>query len=363
MKKLDQYIIRQFISVLCFSIFGFLSVFVIVDLIENLDRFIDNSVPTGIVVQYYVYSLPYFISISLPMSMLISTIFSVGNIVKKNEWTAIKASGISIYRLSIPLLSLGLVMSVLSFFMDNKLVSFGNEKRFEIDRDYVKRKSRHKLKNSLQDVFLQKDISIHISLTKYLLNNQTGYNLTWVDLGTTTIQKRIDAKKIKWENDTSLWKLSNYSIRNFNDIGLENSVQNSEKDTLLSLGFLPKEIQQQARKPDELDYFLLTKRIQQLKKNGVDTTRWEVTRYMKISFTLTNLIVVLCGIPLVLIKEKNSLSFGAGLSVFVIFGYYALIKFGQSLGFKNIVAPIFSAWIGNIFFLFAGIFMLWRART
>ena len=184
-----------------------------------------------------------------------------------------------------------------------------------------------------------------------------------MDLGTTTIQKRIDAKKIKWENDTSLWKLSNYSIRNFNDIGLENSVQNSEKDTLLSLGFLPKEIQQQARKPDELDYFLLTKRIQQLKKNGVDTTRWEVTRYMKISFTLTNLIVVLCGIPLVLIKEKNSLSFGAGLSVFVIFGYYALIKFGQSLGFKNIVAPIFSAWIGNIFFLFAGIFMLWRART
>ena len=293
MKKLDQYIIRQFISILCFSIFGFLSVFVIVDLIENLDRFIDNNVPTGIVVQYYVYSLPYFISISLPMSMLISTIFSVGNIVKKNEWTAIKASGISIYRLSIPLLSLGLVMSVLSFFMDNKLVSFGNEKRFEIDRDYVKRKSRHKLKNSLQDVFLQKDISIHISLTKYLLNNQTGYNLTWVDLGTTTILKRIVAKKIKWENDTSLWKLSNYSIRNFDDIGLENSVQNSEKDTLLSLGFLPKEIQQQARKPDELDYFLLTKRIQQLKKNGVDTTRWEVTRYMKISFTLTNLIVVL----------------------------------------------------------------------
>ena len=208
MKKLDQYIIRQFISILCFSIFGFLSVFVIVDLIENLDRFIDNNVPTGIVVQYYVYSLPYFISISLPMSMLISTIFSVGNIVKKNEWTAIIDSGISIYRLSIPLLSLGLVMSGLWFFMDNKLVSFGNEKRFEIDRDYVKRKSRHKLKNSLQDVFLQKDISIHISLTKYLLNNQTGYNLTWVDLGTTTIQKRIDATIRYASKGNAVWRFN-----------------------------------------------------------------------------------------------------------------------------------------------------------
>ncbi len=76
-------------------------------------------------------------------------------------------------------------------------------------------------------------------------------------------------------------------------------------------------------------------RIVQLKANGVDTIKWEVTRYIKISFAFTNLIVILCGIPLVVLKEKNSLSFGAGASVFVIFGYYALIKFGQSLGFKG----------------------------
>ena len=80
-------------------------------------------------------------------------------------------------------------------------------------------------------------------------------------------------------------------------------------DTLLSLGFTPDEIQQQARKPDELDYYSLTERITQLKENGVDTLRWEVTRYLKISFAFTNLIVVLFGIPLVVLKEKNSLSF------------------------------------------------------
>jgi lipopolysaccharide export system permease protein len=134
-------------------------------------------------------------------------------------------------------------------------------------------------------------------------------------------------------------------------------------DTLLSLGFTPDEIQQQARKPDELDYYSLTERIIQLKENGVDTLRWEVTRYLKISFAFTNLIVVLFGIPLVVLKEKNSLSFGAGASVFVIFGYYAFIKFGQSLGFKGIIDPMVSAWLGNIVFMTGGILLLWRAKT
>ena len=297
------------------------------------------------------------------MSMLISTVLSLGNMVKRNELTALKASGISIYRTAWPLLTIGMVMSLGSFILDNKLVAFGNEKRFEIDRDYVKRKSRHKLKSTLKNVFLQKNTSTHVSLNKYSIKNKKGYDLTWVDLGTAKLQKRIDAKKISWKADSLKWILTNYSIRDFNDFGVEGSVSLSEKDTLVSLGFTPEEIQQQARKPDELDYFKLTARIKELKDNGVDTVRWEVTRYLKISFIFTNLIVVLCGIPLVVLKEKNSLSFGAGLSVFVIFGDYAFIKFGQSMGFKGILEPILSAWLGNIVFSIGGIVLLWRART
>ena len=362
-KKLDIYLSKTFFSILALSILGFLSMFLVVDLIENLDRFIDNNVPSNIVFLYYLYTLPWFISIGLPMSMLIATVFCFGNLVKTNEWTALKASGISIYRASRPLLLIGLTISIFSFILDNKLVTHGNEKRFEIDRDYVKRKSRHKLKNTLKDVFLQKNTSIHISLSKFLINKNIGYDLSWVDLSKSNLTKRVDAKKIHWDLNTSKWNLSDYSIRVFDESGLEEAVALSNSDTLMSLGFIPEEIQQQSRKPDELNYFLLTKRILQLKENGVDTTRWEVTRYLKISFIFTNIIVVLCGIPLVLVREKNSLSAGAGLGVFVIFGYYVLIKFGQSLGFKGILAPAISAWLGNFIFFSFGMILLLRART
>ena len=112
------------------AIMGFLSIFLIVDLIENLDRFMDNNVPKKIVMEYYIYTIPYFLSIGLPMSVLISTVLSLGYLVKRNEWTAMKASGISIYRVAMPLIFLGLIISGFSFFLDNKLVSYGNEKTF-----------------------------------------------------------------------------------------------------------------------------------------------------------------------------------------------------------------------------------------
>ena len=363
MNKLDQYLLRQFWAILGISVMGFVSIFVIVDLIENLDRFMDNKVPVGIVFQYYLYTLPWFVSIGLPMSMLLSTVFSLGSMVKRNEWTAMKASGISLYRVTLPLILSGIFMSGGSFVLDNKLVAYGNEKRFEIDRDYVKRKSRHKLKNTLKNIFLQKNVSSHISLGKYTITKSIGRDLTLVDLGNGSIQKRIDAKKITWNPDSSKWIVNSYSIRDFDEDGIESKVVLGEKDTLLDLGFLPEEIQQQARKPDELDYYKLTERIIELKGNGVDTLRWEVTRYLKISFAFTNLIVVLFGIPLVVLEEKNSLSFGAGASVFVIFDYYAFIKFGQSLGFNGIVEPLLSAWLGNIIFLSGGLLLLWRAKT
>ena len=184
-----------------------------------------------------------------------------------------------------------------------------------------------------------------------------------VDLGDLTINERIDAKKISWDLDSLKWSVSDYSIRQFNEHGLETNVKIGTRDSLTDLGFLPIDIQQQARKPDELDYYRLTERITQLKDNGVDTVKWEVTRYIKISFAFTNLIVILCGIPLVVFKERSSLSFGAGASVFVIFGYYALIKFGQSLGFKGVIEPMFSAWLGNVTFIIAAMILFWRAKT
>ncbi|MBL7013284.1 MAG: LptF/LptG family permease [Candidatus Marinimicrobia bacterium] len=362
MKQFDQYLLRQFFAIFLMALLGFVSIFIIVDLIENLDRFIDNHVPWKMVGLYYVYSFPWFVSIALPMSVLIGTVFSVGGFVKRNEWTAMKAAGVSLYRLALPLFLVGCFIGGGSFILDNEWVSWGNEKRFEIDRDYVKRRSRHKLKNVLNNIFLQKNSHSHISIGKYRIKKEIGTDIAIVQLDDKSILQRVDAKKITWNPDSSLWILKDYSIRSFLKNGQESQVVISKEDTLIELGFSPEDIKKQARSPEELNYFELTSRIAQLRENGVDTLRWEVIRYMKISFSFTSLILILFGIPLVVYKENNSLSFGAGMSVFVIFSYYAFIKFGQSLGFNGILEPLMSAWLGNILFFTGGAYLLVSAK-
>ena len=362
MKRLDLYLIQQFITILLISILGFTSVFLVVDLIENLDRFIDNSVPWRIVFKYYLFTIPWFLNIALPMAMLIATVFSVGLLVKRNEWTAMKSSGISLYRIAIPLIIIGIIVSYASFEFENNIVSSGNEIRSQIEQQYIKRKSKRKLKHVYNDLFLQKKEKTHIALGKYKVRHKTAERVTIISMNDGIILERIDAKKIAWIDSLEQWVASGYSIRKFDQNGFEKNVIIPKSDSLIQIDFTPEDILKQGKLPDELNYSELSERILQLKENGVNTTRWEVSRYFKVSFAFTNLIVVLFGLPLVVIKPRGGLTFAAGMSFIVIFFYYTFIKFGQSLGFKGILEPLTSAWIGNIVFSIGGLILLLLSR-
>ena len=86
--------------------------------------------------------------------------------------------------------------------------------------------------------------------------------------------------------------------------------------------------------------------------------------HFKVAFSVTSLIMVLFGLPLSMGRRpQSSLTFGAGMSVFVIFAYYAAIKLGQSLGFKGMLDPLPSVWLPNVLFLTLGFYLLWRQRS
>ena len=358
MKKLDIYLLQKFIVTLLMTLLGFICVILIVDLIENLDRFIDNAIPFNITMKYYLYAIPWFINIGLPMSMLIATVFSIGLLAKKNELTAMKATGISVYRIAIPIFTTSVLISLISFELDNKWVSKGNQLRYDIEREYMKRKSRVKVKKDMRDIFLQKNEKSHLSIDRYRTDTKIGRNITMIALEDGIVNKRLDSRGIKWLDTLNVWNITNYSIREFDELGAVKETIISNSDTIMDIGFTPDDITQQTKRPDELSYSELTERINQLKNNGVDTIKWEVDRSFKISFAFTNLIVVLFGLPLVLIKSKNGLSFGAGMGILVIFIYYVFIKFGMSMGYSGIMTPNVAAWMGNVIFSIGGILLL-----
>ena len=118
-RLLDLYIIKKFISITLIVLISFVVIFVSVNAIDNIDKFIENKIPNTEILKYYLFSIPYFLSYSLPISLLIATVFTFASLQKNHETTAIKASGISIRRISLPLIILGAVLSVTLFFFDN----------------------------------------------------------------------------------------------------------------------------------------------------------------------------------------------------------------------------------------------------
>ena len=133
-KKVDFYILSIFSSKLFIILLVFLIIFLAVDIIDNIDKFSDRNLTNEEIINWYIYTLPWFISLALPMSLLLSTIFCFNLLQKNHEITALKASGISVRRISIPILILGILFSITVFFFDNSIVSNALEKRYDIEK-------------------------------------------------------------------------------------------------------------------------------------------------------------------------------------------------------------------------------------
>jgi lipopolysaccharide export system permease protein len=103
--------------------------------------------------------------------------------------------------------------------------------------------------------------------------------------------------------------------------------------------------------------------IKKLENKGLSTTRWIVNKHYKTAFACIPLIMIIFGLALTIQKPKSSHALGIGLSIIVIFMYYALIIFGKTLGYNSILPPLLSVWSVNFIFLSIGTFIYFRART
>ena len=115
MKIIDKYILRTFLVPLVFTSLAFLLIFVIYDLYDNLDKFIEAKAPVSEVIVYYLYLLPSKLWLLMPMAVLLSTLYSLFQLAKSNELTAMRASGISLYRLLVPNVLVGVLVAGLVF--------------------------------------------------------------------------------------------------------------------------------------------------------------------------------------------------------------------------------------------------------
>ncbi|RQW05183.1 MAG: LptF/LptG family permease, partial [Calditrichaeota bacterium] len=154
MKILDRYILKKFLTVLFFNILAFVVIFVVIDLIENLDKFLSADATFLQVFLYYFYYIPYIIILTLPISMLLSSLFSLGTMAQYNELIAIKSAGVSLYRILLPVFALSLLVSIITGLAGETIVPTTNRLRLDVYRYDIKKEARQ-LQTSRNQIAIQ----------------------------------------------------------------------------------------------------------------------------------------------------------------------------------------------------------------
>lgn len=354
---LDRYVVRRYVGKLIWAITASVVVFLAVDMVEMLDKFIDSRVPMTTVFRYYYLYLPYIVYLILPVATLLGTLFTIGGLTMSNELSAMQVSGVPFARPLTLLLLVTSLMVVLGFFLGETVVPPANRKRMDIYRYEVKRLPREaRAKGS--HIYMQIDQNKQISVDRYNTTTREAYGIQVVDIYDGRIVKRADAEKMVWINDE--WHLQGAVNRVFGDEGSVNWSEDIDL-TIYADGLRPDEMENVQIKPEEMNWSELKTFISRLRETGGTTIRWEVDLLFKVSLPTAAVVIVLFGAPIAAVRRRGGTVLGFGLALFICFIYFGFMQVGKVLGYSGILTPLVSAWIGNIFFgsLGLGIMMRW----
>ena len=356
-KLLDRYILKTFLLNLFIGLMAWIVIFLVVDMIENISRFIDNKASLEQFLLYYLYYIPYIINLTLPIAMLLSALFTLNIFAQHNEVVAQLSSGVSLYRLLAPLFILAFMISIGAGFFNELIVPEANQQRFDILRYDVQKKARPSQK-SRSNIYLQDSANRAVNVKFFNGKTRQGRNVSIKTYAGSVMTERLDARIFIWKEDH--WQLKDGRVRQFKDQRESMSVF---KDTLLHhLRIKPQDLILMQKKPEEMSFVELNKFIGELKAIGADVRKWLVERHLKIAFPLANFIVVLLGAPLASRKRRGGMGLNFGISLLVTFIYFIIIRTGQVLGYRGVLNPVLGAWLGNLIFMTLGLISLLRVR-
>jgi len=168
----------------------------------------------------------------------------------------------------------------------------------------------------------------------------------------------VDAFSMVWDTTARSWVLMQGTRRWFNQ-GRER-LEEFISSPAGRLNFDPDDLRKKQEKPDEMDYYTMKHFIESQQRAGQDVARWQVDFYSKISFPFASVIVVLFGVPFSSIRRRGGVGVQLGISLLICFVYLIFMKVSQVFGYNGDINPLLTAWIANITFFLAAVYVMWR---
>jgi lipopolysaccharide export system permease protein len=352
MKILDKYLIKQFLETVLFGLLAFTIIFIVIDAMENLDDFIDQDLSTLGILHYYFVFAPEIIKLMTPIAVLFAALFTAGKSASLSELTAMRASGMSVYRFMLPFVITSFLICVASIYFGGYVVPLANKTKVNIEQVYLKKG----ISFSESNIFFQDSKTRIVSMVFF---DPVNYSASRVSIQEFSVEdmtrmiSRIDVPKLNFDTLSNNWIAINGVERIFNME--KQSAAFFDTLSIDYLSFRPADLKKKQIKEQEMNLDELKEIIQTQERTGNDPTSSLIEFHSRYAFAFTSLIVVLFGLPLSANKRKGGVAVQVGISILVTFVYLVFMKVSQAFGKNGALDPLLTAWSANIFFMLAAV--------
>jgi len=359
---LDDYVLRDFTLYLTMIVAAFLMLLLVFTLFELLGDILRNQVSPLTVGEYLLNVVPYFLYNTTPLSMLLAVLVTFGLLQRSNEITAIKATGISLYRIVVPVLIVSTLVAGVLFLSDQLYLPYTNKRQDAL---------RNRIKGKPAQTYLRPDrkwiFGQHSDIYYYQFFDPDrdvfgGVSVFQFDPHSFQITHRITADRARWSESMGRWVYEQGWERSLSGSAIE-SYRKFDVATYPELAEAPAYFKKEVKQSSEMSYEELRRYIHDLQQSGFDVVRLRVQLHKKIAYPLITLVMAILAIPFALSAGKRSAVAGVATAIGIGVVYWTISGLFEAMGNLSQLPPAVAAWSPDLVFGFIGGYLILRMPT
>jgi LPS export ABC transporter permease LptF/LPS export ABC transporter permease LptG len=359
---LDVYVMRSWFLYFALLLVSFVGVYIVFDFFQLLGDIVRNHAGTALVLSYYRYLCPYVVYLMLPLTVLMATLVNFSLLTKTSQITAIKAVGVSLYRLSLPVLAAAGLLSAGMFVLGDQYLPETNQRQSAYRNEIKGRPAQTYRTPDLQWIFGRSG-----SIYNYRFfdpNHDVFANLSVFEFDPTNFHliRRIYAARALWEPHMPGWVLEDGWVRDL-DGGKVTAYRTFPVATFGELAEPPEYFKKEVKTSEQMSAVELRSYIRELRESGFDVVPLSVQLDRKFSYPLIALVVGLIGIPFSFTAGRKGALTGVAVSIGIAMVYWAVSSLFEAMGNLGQLPPTIAAWSPDLLFGIGGIYLLLRVRT
>ena len=360
---LDDYVMRDFLLYLGMIGGAFVMLLLVFTLFELLGDILHNSISVLTVGEYLLNVTPYFLYYPIaPMSMLLAVLVTFGLLQRSNEITAIKATGISLYRVVTPVILASCLVAALLFLSDQFYLPYTNKRQDELRNRIKGKPAQTYLRPDRKWIFGQHNDIYYYQLFDPDRDTFGGVSVFQFDPHTFQITHRIAAARAHWSGPMGRWVYEQGWERSLMGSAIEN-YHKFDAATYPQLAEPPAYFKKEVKQSSEMNYDELRRYIHDLEQSGFDVVRLRVQLQKKMAYPLITLVMAVLAIPFALSAGKRGALAGVATAIGIGVVYWTISGLFEAMGNLSQLPPTVAAWSPNLVFGFIGGYLILRMPT